>query len=100
MDFKAYLASDSEESDEGEEDRAAKYRALLMGGEDGEEGSDSDEEGGRGKKGKKKVGRDDEAEDDVDMEITFTPGLSEAVAEQLNKKKEMEVCIETTVFLF
>ncbi|KAI8833921.1 hypothetical protein BC829DRAFT_407503 [Chytridium lagenaria] len=57
MDFKAYLASSSEESE-------GKEAAPVLG------------------KGKKK-----EKEDDVHMEITFTPGLSEAVAEKMASKK-------------
>ncbi|TBU35343.1 hypothetical protein BD311DRAFT_746002 [Dichomitus squalens] len=76
-DFRAYIASSSEsESDDapaastGKGKKAAKaaerekLRALLLGG-----GDDTMPEGwGTGKGGKD--------EDDVDMEITFTPGLS------------------------
>ncbi|KAJ3411749.1 pre-rRNA-processing protein esf1 [Chytridiales sp. JEL 0842] len=77
MDFKAYLASDS---DSDAEERANRYRSLLAdGGSDDEAGSDKESEAG-------------------DMEITFTPGLSEAVAEQLSKKKEKEAQLNETVF--
>ncbi|KAJ3117466.1 pre-rRNA-processing protein esf1 [Phlyctochytrium bullatum] len=70
MDFKAYIASSSEESDGADQEvDSDKYRSLLNpgGGEDG---------------------RDDRGDDDIDMEITFTPGLSEAVAEKLAKKQQ------------
>lgn len=74
-DFRAYVASssseDEEESPEGTATRSKKdkeasrqkLRALLLGGNGGDalpEGWDNDNEGS-----------------DVDMEITFTPGLSE-----------------------
>ncbi|KAH3671271.1 hypothetical protein OGAPHI_000494 [Ogataea philodendri] len=49
MDFKAYLASDSEESDH---EAAAKYKSLVAGALESKE-------------------------DDVDMEVSFNPGLSE-----------------------
>lgn len=57
MDFKAYLASDSDGSgSEDQEDMKSKYKSLLSNSEYGSllEGDDKD---------------------DVDMEITFTPGL-------------------------
>ncbi|KAF7793336.1 hypothetical protein EIP86_004448 [Pleurotus ostreatoroseus] len=67
-DFRAYLASDTESESEGEGAKKMnreKLRALLLSG-----GDDTLPEGwGAGK------GFDDDA-DDVDMEITFTPGLS------------------------
>lgn len=69
-DFKAYLANSSSESDE--EDRAPKkkekkasrdkLRSLLLGGND-----EAMPEG---------WGDEDEANEDIDMEITFTPALS------------------------
>ncbi|KNE69924.1 hypothetical protein AMAG_14771 [Allomyces macrogynus ATCC 38327] len=83
MDFKAYIASDSES--ENDEDAAAKYRALLgltgeakgKGGKDDEE-SDSDIEG--------------------DMQITFTPGLSEAAAKLIKDRDERKMLEnETTI---
>ncbi|CAG8709883.1 11880_t:CDS:2, partial [Funneliformis mosseae] len=55
MDFKAYIASSSEESDDDVEEARQKYKNLLNEIEN------------------------DNAEEQ-DMEITFTPGLSEAVA--------------------
>ncbi|KAG1723525.1 uncharacterized protein EDB91DRAFT_1172489 [Suillus paluster] len=75
-DFKAYIASSSSESDNDPDPASKKksqknaqrdkLRALLLAGDD-----DELPEG---------WGRDDEAgqHDDVDMEITFTPGLTEA----------------------
>ena len=68
MDFKAYLASDS---DSAEDDQVLKekYKALLLG-----DNNDSDD--------------DEECED---MEITFAPGLSEKAAKKLEEKKELEV---------
>lgn len=56
MDFKAYLASDDEQS-EDEATLRSKYRALLGG-------NDEKEEEGK----------------DGDMQITFTPGLAESAA--------------------
>ncbi|KAJ3215180.1 pre-rRNA-processing protein esf1 [Dinochytrium kinnereticum] len=74
MDFKSYLASSSDESDEEDEERVQQYKNLLLnGGED---------EGYERPKKKKK-----DRDDDVDMEITFTPGLSEAVADTVATKK-------------
>src|ERR1051325_7679220 len=55
VDFKAYIASSSEESDEDVEGIRQKYRNLLYETEN------------------------DNAEDQ-EMEITFTPGLSEVTA--------------------
>lgn len=74
MDFKAYLASDSEESDAVlQKDR---YKSLLGGRFAGKD-SDGDE-------------------DDVDMEITFNPGLSEHAPEapKLEGKPGDETTIE------
>ncbi|EGF79477.1 hypothetical protein BATDEDRAFT_12422 [Batrachochytrium dendrobatidis JAM81] len=75
MDFKAYIASSSDEEDnlgEGKDADAlrAKYHALLQG--------DSDNDA---------FGRKDE--EDKEMEITFAPGLSEKAANQLERKKEI-----------
>ncbi len=73
--FQTYLASSSSDSEQDEDrpkkgDRKAqsrdKLRALLLGGNDAmPEGWARDEDGG-------------DAGSDVDMEITFTPGLSES----------------------
>ncbi|KAJ3226333.1 pre-rRNA-processing protein esf1 [Chytriomyces hyalinus] len=88
MDFKAYLASESEESsgDEAElQQRALKYKSLVSGADE-EDGAGSD-----------KNGSDDEVVGD--MEITFVPGLSENAAakmKKLNKEKEAE---EDNVFM-
>lgn len=76
-DFKAYIASSSSES-EAEAPKVSskksaerdKLRALLLGGNKGELPE------GWGKSDGKDFGNNDE--DDLDMEITFTPGLSEA----------------------
>ncbi|VEU20717.1 DEKNAAC101541 [Brettanomyces naardenensis] len=75
MDFKAYLASDSSEG-EGEEDEEGKkeeYRNLLKKSAEGIFNAD---------------------EDDVDMEVTFTPGLS---GENKQKEKEEEAEEESTI---
>ncbi|CCD23597.1 pre-rRNA-processing protein ESF1 NDAI_0B05640 [Naumovozyma dairenensis CBS 421] len=81
MDFKAYLASDSDGSeDELNEDAKNKLKALVGGG-----GFGSREIfGGKGAK----AGED---EDEVDMEITFNPALDE------NSPKEDGEHEETTI---
>jgi hypothetical protein len=67
MDFKAYLASDSEENlDELDEETKKKYKALLANGSGEESGGE-------------------------DMEITFAPGLSEKASKLLEEKKERDV---------
>ncbi|OLY84321.1 Pre-rRNA-processing protein esf1 [Smittium mucronatum] len=69
VDYKSFLASSSEEETEDKSkkaDIAAKYRELLLGGID-------DSSNVFGKKGRDESESD---EDDVDMEITFAPGLS------------------------
>ncbi|KAJ3196183.1 pre-rRNA-processing protein esf1 [Irineochytrium annulatum] len=86
MDFKSYLASDSGESDSDDDEKARRYKALLLGGA----ANDVDLEP---KKSQGKTKGDDD--DDIDMEITFTPGLSEAVEEKIAQKK---VSHEETVF--
>ncbi|KAJ1535449.1 pre-rRNA-processing protein esf1, partial [Cladochytrium tenue] len=80
MDFQAYVASSGSESesDQGETANLDKYRSLL-GGLRGDASSDP-------------FGKDK----DVDMEITFTPGLTEAAtAEKLGQIKERK---DETVF--
>ncbi|OZJ06150.1 hypothetical protein BZG36_01047 [Bifiguratus adelaidae] len=64
LDFAAYLASSSDESDDGSfiQSSKDKYRSLLNGLEE-EEGGEAGE-----------------------MEITFAPGLSEAAAEAVDRK--------------
>ncbi|CAG8773531.1 7032_t:CDS:2, partial [Racocetra fulgida] len=57
MDFKAYLASPSEGSDEDAETPLHKYKNLVNEA-------------------------DNDHSDDVDMEITFTPGLNEKATDQ------------------
>lgn len=69
MDFKAYLASDSDGSDNENDQLKDKYKSLLGG--------------------KFTFGKDDE-EDDVDMEITFNPGLDESKPEPPKKQEEEE----------
>lgn len=65
MDFKAYLASDSEESEDDDTENAKnKLKALV--------GASSD----FGKSSRNGNNEDDD-EGEVDMEITFTPGLEE-----------------------
>lgn len=72
MDFKAYLASDSEHSDDEDAGAAEKYKNLLGGSFS------------FSKKG--------EDEDEVDMEITFNPGLDtdKEVREQEEQKAKEE----------
>ncbi|ODQ65054.1 hypothetical protein NADFUDRAFT_59346 [Nadsonia fulvescens var. elongata DSM 6958] len=78
MDFKAYLASDSEESSDEVESKTSlknKYRAMLS-----ETGIQFGEDADR------------EDKDDVDMEITFTPGLEdEAKKADENDKEESTI---------
>ncbi|RUP09759.1 hypothetical protein BC936DRAFT_140060 [Jimgerdemannia flammicorona] len=72
MDFRAYLAS-SEEDDSGDEDTEEmrrKYKGLLAGAEGGGFGKNREEDEG------------------AEMEITFTPGLSEAAAEAVERKRK------------
>ena len=70
MDFKAYLASSSDEDELGvDEELKKKYRELLVGTD--KDGSNSD--------------------DGHDMEITFAPGLSEKAVKKLDEKKDKEV---------
>lgn len=79
MDFKTYLASSSDESDnEDVEAMRQRYKSLLN------EAADDDDDEKR------------EKMPEGDMEITFTPGLSEAASELLEKKKTREVstCIQ------
>lgn len=81
LDFSAYIASSDEESDYDEEDVNAlreKYRKLLEESDgNAYDGHDHQEEG--------------------DMEISFTPGLSEAAAAAVEKKNEPEEKEETTI---
>ncbi|QPG75232.1 hypothetical protein FOA43_002582 [Brettanomyces nanus] len=71
MDFKAYLASDSseEEAEEDAEKTKERYRRLLKKPEPDEED-------------------DEDGISDVDMEVTFTPGLIEADKEVKEEKEE------------
>jgi hypothetical protein len=89
MDFSAYLASSSEdeESDEDLETSAAKYKKLLA-----ELSNDND--------GNANYADDVGEEGEGNMEITFTPGLSEAVTAAKDKKQEEseeEEVEETTI---
>lgn len=72
MDFKAYLASDSDS--DVDENRKQDYKELL---------------GSILPKGKSKKG-----EEDVDMEITFTPGLDEQTGQMSDSDEEEETTIE------
>ncbi|KAJ3221403.1 pre-rRNA-processing protein esf1 [Clydaea vesicula] len=76
MDFKSYVAS-SESEEEDEEGLREKYRSLFMGDNAEEEESD-----------KEKM---------EDMEITFTPGLSEKVGKAALLKKD-KIFEDETVF--
>lgn len=73
MDFKAYLASDN--SDEEDEDLKNKYKNLA---------------GLSRKIGDKDVFENDD-KDDVDMEITFTPGLEKGEEEKQEHKEESTI---------
>ncbi|PWN27382.1 hypothetical protein BDZ90DRAFT_232358 [Jaminaea rosea] len=91
-DFRAYLASDSEdgESDEAEQQKPNgkgkgatagrdRFRALM--GLDGEEaGTNKGGVFGKSRSSAFEDARDDNDGEDGDMEITFLPGLSEAAA--------------------
>ncbi|OUM51820.1 hypothetical protein BVG19_g949 [[Candida] boidinii] len=72
MDFKAYLASDSEGS-EDEEEMKNKYKALSSGLSLGKDSG---------------APKEDESEGEIDMEITFTPGLAGKVQKQVNEEDE------------
>lgn len=70
MDFKAYLASDSEEDEQESTSLKDKYKNLLGG------------------KFSFDKGKSQEDEEDVDMEITFNPGLDEnKIEEEINKEE-------------
>ena len=73
MDFKAYLASDSDHSDE-EVDETAKNKLLSLIGKDISKKDTTKEEGEEG--------------EEVDMEITFTPGLEEGATSDNQEDKE------------
>ncbi|CAG8474711.1 19598_t:CDS:10 [Gigaspora margarita] len=71
MDFKVYLASSSEESDESDETSLQKYKNLVN------------------------EANNEYSDDDLDMEITFTPGLNEQATEtSMDKSIENETTIE------
>lgn len=74
MDFKAYLASDSEGSDD-EEEMKNKYKALSSGLSFGKDSSNG-------------APKEEESEGEIDMEITFTPGLAEKVKKQDNEEDD------------
>lgn len=75
MDFKAYLASDSEDSEaEGAELLKDKYKNLLGG--------------------KFSFDKGNELEEDVDMEITFNPGLDENKVEEKAEEPKEESTID------
>lgn len=76
MDFKAYLASDSD----GSEDEAeAKSRSKLQSLVNGASAFDLT---------RKAAGKDDGDDSEVDMEITFTPGLDEAETDKPDAQEE------------
>ncbi|SCW02290.1 LAFE_0F03180g1_1 [Lachancea fermentati] len=79
MDFKAYLASDTDESEEEpNDDMKNKLKALV---------SESVQIGN-----KSIFDQTEDPESDVDMEITFTPGLAEATQDKEGSDNE-----ETTI---
>jgi hypothetical protein len=67
MDFKSYLASDSDENCE-QDDAISKYQALISG-------------------------FDKEVPEEECLEISFTPGLSEKAERLLEERKDKEVLI-------
>lgn len=73
MDFKAYLASDSDESEAEDSLAKDKYKSLLGGKFSFDNGNAQEEE------------------DDVDMEITFNPGLNEEAPEEPEAKEETTI---------
>ncbi|CAO0793893.1 unnamed protein product [Mucor circinelloides] len=83
LDFDIYLASSDEDEDEEEDVDALreKYKKLL----------------GSASKQSAYEDKVDEDEDDGDMEITFTPGLSEAAGALVSKKNEDEHKEETSI---
>ncbi|KAJ2714866.1 pre-rRNA-processing protein esf1 [Coemansia spiralis] len=74
MDLSHLLASSSEDGSSDDEEEMARKRALLLSG-GGSDDSDDDEDGDKGME---------------DIEITFTPGLSEAAAARMEAKKKAE----------
>ena len=89
MDFKAYLASDSDESEEeANEEAKNKLRALV--GNQFSRGSASGDIGDSKGKG----GDDEDGESDIDMEITFAPALEESTTEEANHAGGEETTIE------
>ncbi|SCU93249.1 LAMI_0E13718g1_1 [Lachancea mirantina] len=82
MDFKAYLASDSEESEnEKENNIREKLKGLVQ---------QSTQIGDRNLFEDRK----DDGASDVDMEVTFAPGLSEAKVTEEGRDKEEESTIQ------
>ncbi|KAL6676443.1 pre-rRNA-processing protein esf1 [Candidozyma auris] len=76
MDFKAYLASDTDDSEaEQAESLKDKYKNLLGGKFSFDKGKEDDE-------------------DDVDMEITFNPGLDETKADKVPEEPTEETTID------
>lgn len=80
MDFKAYLASDSDESDDMNEDAKNKLK-LLAGGSSAFDGR------------KNQKGDKDSDNSEIDMEITFTPGLEGSQPKDLDEEQD-ETSIE------
>lgn len=80
MDFKAYLASDSDESDDMNEDAKNKLK-LLAGGSSAFDGR------------KNEKGDKDSDNSEIDMEITFTPGLEGSQPKDLDEELD-ETSIE------
>jgi hypothetical protein len=90
-DFKAYLASESSDDSEGEAADTGEPAFIIEMPEGVEEEEDNNKEKA---KFKLKALLDEikpTEEQREDMEITFTPGLSEAASNLLSKKKEAEV---------
>lgn len=90
MDFKAYLASDSDYEEEINDENAKNKLKALVGNS-----FMSDAFGGS----RNKFSTEDDVDDeDVDMEITFTPGLDENLGgDNVSKKDGNEEQEETTI---
>ncbi|KAJ2997575.1 pre-rRNA-processing protein esf1 [Globomyces sp. JEL0801] len=72
MDFKAFLASDSDEEEDADPELKAKYQSLLAGSE--------------------------EEDEEEELEITFAPGLSEKAAKRIEEIQEEKSRANETVF--
>lgn len=82
LDFDAYLASSEDEDEEEDLDALREKYRKLLGGNSKSSSAYQDQV---------------ENEDDGDMEITFTPGLSEAAGALVKNKDQEEPKEETSI---